>query len=107
MRILLFLLFTSISFLCFTQETNTNRIQKKVHVKNSIFIDSVSITPFQFKLFDKNLKQIDTTYYTVDYGKSILQIKNTDSIATDSIYIHYTKYPDFVTKKYFLLDKNI
>ncbi|NQY27923.1 MAG: hypothetical protein HRT69_00455 [Flavobacteriaceae bacterium] len=107
MRILLFLLFTSISFLCFTQETNTNRIQKKVHVKDSILIDSVSITPFQFKLFDKNLKQIDTTYYTVDYGKSILQIKNTDSIATDSIYIHYTKYPDFVTKKYFLLDKSI
>jgi len=107
MRIPLFLFFTFISFLGYTQETNNNRIQKKVQVKDTIYVDSVSITPFQFKLFDKGLKPIDSTQYTIDYGKSILLLKNSDNIATDSIYIHYTKYPDFVTKKYFLFDKSI
>ena len=107
MRIFLFIFFTSISFLSFTQETNTNRVQKRVLVKDRIQIDSVSINPFQFKLFDKNLKPIDSSLYTTDFSKSILRIKNKDSIATDSIHIHYTKYPDFVTKKYFLFDESI
>jgi len=107
MRILLFLFFTSISFLSYAQETNSNRVQKRFKVTDSIRIDSVSITPFQFKLFDKNLKAIDSALYTVNFSTSMLQLKNKNQIATDSIYIHYTKYPDFVTKKYFLLDKSI
>jgi len=107
MQIRLVLLLVLIGFWGHSQDSNSNRVQKKIQIQDSIRIDSVSITPFQFKLFDKNLKTIDSTYYTVDFSKSILQLKNKDSITTDSIYIHYTKYPEFVTKKYFLFDESI
>ncbi|MGB0896583.1 MAG: hypothetical protein ACPGU9_02620 [Flavobacteriaceae bacterium] len=82
-------------------------MQKKIRVSDSIRIDSVSITPFQFKVLNNNLKPIDSIHYTVDFGNSILRFKNKKDISTDSIYIHYTKYPEFVTKKYFLLDESI
>ena len=91
----------------FSQENSSNRVQVKVRVSDSILIDSVSITPFQFKILDKQLKPIDSTLYAIDYSKSVLTFKDTTKITTDSIYIHYTKYPDFVTKKYFLFDENI
>jgi hypothetical protein len=103
-----FFLFISIfSFVSFAQETESNRIQKSFKVKDSVRIDSVSITPFQFKVFDENLNIIDSTNYTVDFGKSILQFKDKSKISSDSVYIHFTKYPDFITKKYFLLDESI
>jgi len=107
MRIQLVILLFFIGFWGYSQNNQSNRVQKRVLVKDSIRIDSVSINPFQFKLFDKNLKPIDSTLYTTDFSKSILRIKNKDSITTDSIYIHYTKYPDFVTKKYYLFDESI
>ena len=107
MKISFFLFISIFSLASFSQETESNRIQKSFKVKDSILIDSVSITPFKFKLFNKNLKAIDTTKYTIDFGKSILKFKDKSKISTDSVYIHYTKYPDFITKKYFLLDESI
>lgn len=103
---LLFLLFTFCS-LGFSQENTANRVQKKLVVSDSIFVDSVSITPFQFRVLDRYLKPIDSTSYTIDYSKSILRFKNKEDIQTDSIFIQYTKYPEFVTKKYFLFDESI
>ncbi len=104
-RILYFFLLSC--FLGFTQENNSNRVQKKIRVSDSVLVDSVSITPFQFKVLDKNLKPIDSTHYTIDFGKSVLRFKDKSEILTDSIYIHYTKYPEFVTKKYFLFDESV
>ena len=104
-RILYFFLLSC--FLGFTQKNNSNRVQKKIRVSDSILVDSVSITPFQFKVLDKNLKPIDSTHYTIDFGKSVLRFKDKSEILTDSIYIHYTKYPEFVTKKYFLFDESV
>ncbi len=101
----LLFIFLLTSFLGFSQKND--RVQKKMRVSDSIVLDSVSITPFQFKVLNKRLKPIDTTLYTIDYSKSILRFKNKSEISTDSIYIHYTKYPNFVTKKYFLFDENI
>ena len=104
---LLLLFFTCICFFGFSQEDQSNRIQKKIALKDHIVLDSVSINPYQFKVLDKNLKAIDSSLYDVDFGKSTLSFKTLDSISTDSIYVHYTKYPKFLTKKYFLFDENI
>ncbi len=64
-------------------------MQKKVAFQNEIQIDSVSINPFQFQISDKNFKTIDTTQYTVDFGKSILKFKANTTVKTDSIIINY------------------
>ena len=105
-HVLLFLTFLFGS-LGFAQETPNRRVEKKVAFTQEIIVDSTSITPFDFKIFDKQLKRIDTSLYKIDFSTSRLVFTTTDSIASDSIYIHYTKYPQFLTKKYYQFDKSI
>ena len=107
MKLPILYLFLIMSFLVQAQEESSYRVQKKIALNDSIVIDTVSITPFQFRVLNKQLKPIDTTHYTVDYGKSILRFHSASAIETDSVYVQYTKYPEFVTKKYFLFDESI
>jgi len=101
-------------FLCFCiglfftvnlQGQTKNRRTKKIAVKDSIVLDSVSINPFQFKLTDKKNNLIDSTAYRIDFEKAILYL-NLAKINTDSIRVSYTKYPAFLTKKYRGFNKN-
>lgn len=85
-------------------QTKNLRI-KKVAVKDSIVLDSVSINPFQFKLTDKKNNPIDSTAYRIDFTKAVLYL-NLAKINTDSIRVSYTKYPEFLTKKYSGFNKN-
>ncbi|MFD0964484.1 hypothetical protein [Pseudofulvibacter geojedonensis] len=89
----------------FSQESLNNRIQKKLAVTDSILLDSVSINPYKFKVLNKQFQPIDSTFYKIDFAKSILTFNN--PIATDSVYVEYTKYPDFLTKEYFLFDEKL
>ena len=89
----------------FAQQPASNYRTKKMMVKDSIQIDSVSINPSQFSLKTKNDVLIDTTYYKVDFSKAFLIFKK--PIETDSVIIDYLKYPNFLTRKYFQLDDKI
>ncbi|WP_040559543.1 hypothetical protein [Kordia algicida] len=88
------------------QGQTKNRRTKKVAVKDSIVLDSVSINPFKFKVTDKKNKLIDSTAYRIDFTKAILYVDRS-KITTDSIRISYTKYPKFLTKKYSGFNKNV
>ncbi|WP_179337206.1 hypothetical protein [Winogradskyella ludwigii] len=101
---LLFLLVLS-SFLGFSQEQNSNYIQKKVAVTDSIQIDSVSINPSRFIVRTKDNKILDSTLYTVDFAKAILRFKQPTKI--DTIQINYLQYPKFLTKIYRQLDDGV
>ncbi|WP_353777220.1 hypothetical protein [Winogradskyella sp. 3972H.M.0a.05] len=92
-------------FCVFAQETSSNYKTKKVAVKDSIRVDSVSINSAKFILKTKNNVIIDSTFYTIDFAKALLTFKK--PVETDSIIIEYLKYPDFVTKTYKQLDENI
>lgn len=94
-----------VSFCVFAQEPISNYKTKKVAVRDSIQIDSVSINSSKFSLKTKNEVLIDTSFYTIDFSKALLTFKK--PIATDSVIINYLKYPDFITKTYFQLNKNI
>lgn len=94
-----------ICFCGFSQSQNSNYKTKKVAVKDSIQIDSVSINPHFFSIKRKDKTLIDSTYYSVDFAKAILTFKKT--IETDSIIINYLKFPEFLTKTYKQLDNNI
>ena len=95
-------------FLCLSllaQEQNSNYRIKKVKVTGSIKVDSVSINSSWFILKSKHGKTIDSTNYTIDFKTATLTLKR--PLETDSLIIEYLKYPDFITKTYKQLDKDI
>ncbi|WP_298556576.1 hypothetical protein [uncultured Algibacter sp.] len=99
------LLLILIGFCGFSQNQSSNYKTKKVAVKDTIQIDSVSINSNSFSITRLDNTFIDSTNYSVDFAKAILTFKKT--IETDSVIIHYLKFPDFLTKTYKQLDKNI
>ncbi len=89
----------------FAQEPTSNYRTKKVAIRDSIKIDTVSINTSSFMLRRKDNTIIDSSYYHVDFSKALLTFKK--PVETDSIVIDYLRYPDFMTKKYFQLDERI
>ena len=94
-----------IGFCGFSQNPVSNYRTKKVAVNHSIVIDSVSINSNYFSIKTKNNKVVDTSFYAVDFGKALL--KFIKPVETDSIFINYLKFPEFLTKTYKQLDENI
>lgn len=100
---------TILGFLCafcaFAQNETSNYRIKKIAVKDSIKIDSVSINSSWFLLKSKDQQTIDSTFYTIDYRKALLTFKK--PILQDTLIIEYLRYPDFLTKTYKQLDESI
>ncbi|MFB9056043.1 hypothetical protein ACFFU9_04740 [Mariniflexile ostreae] len=97
-----------ISFICFSamaQKHTSNYRIKKVALKDTIFVENVSINSSFFKIQRKDQSVVDTTLYTIDFSKAILTFKK--NVASDSILIHYLRFPDFLTKTYQQLDETI
>ena len=105
MKHFVFILIFSISFCGFTQEPSSNYKTIKIAVKDSIQIDSVSINSSYFLIKRKDGTTIDSTFYSVNFGKAFLIFKK--PIKTDSLLISYLKFPDFITKTYQQLDENV
>lgn len=86
------------------QEIKSPYKNKKIAVSNdTIKIDSVSINKSFFKLQDASGNDIDTTFYKVDFQKSILVFRNNFK-AEDSLSIRYFAYPQYLTKEYSIYD---
>lgn len=94
-----------IGFCGYSQNKISNYRTKKIAIKDTIRIDSVSINSSWFSIKKKDNSIIDSTYYTVDFSKALLTFKK--PIETDSIEINYLKFPNFLTKTYQQLDDNI
>ena len=94
-----------IGFCGFSQRQKSNYRTKKVAVKDSIRIDSVSINSNVFSIRKKDSTLIDSTFYNIDFAKALLTFKK--PIDTDSIIINYLKFPDFITRTYKQLDDTI
>ncbi|WP_179343274.1 hypothetical protein [Winogradskyella ursingii] len=105
MKIAISFLLLCCAFVSFSQERSSNFKIKKIAVRDSIKIDSVSINPSRFVVRSKDGKQIDSTLYTVDFSKSILTFKVPSEL--DSITVEYLRYPEFFTKVYRQLDEDV
>lgn len=95
-------------FMCFcawAQSPTSIYTTKKRAVLDTIKIDTVSINPLKFVLKSKEGVVIDTSVYKVDFSKAQLTFKT--AVATDTVVIEYLRYPDFITRKYALLDPKI
>ena len=59
-------------------------IKKRIAVKDSVLVDSLSISPSFFKVMDKEGVLIDSSRYTIDYSTSLLSFKNKFSLNSPS-----------------------
>lgn len=105
MRITTAILFFFFSFTAFAQEKQSNYRIKRLAVKDSIKIDSISINPSTFRVKTKDNKVLDSTLYHIDFAKAILRFKQ--SVQIDTIVVEYLRYPNFITKNYKQLDESI
>src|SRR6478609_4699182 len=88
------------------QEIKSLYQNKKVAVSNdTIAIEKVSISPSFFKLQDADGKEIDTSFYKIDFKKGKLVFKN-GFTSQDSLTVRYFKYPEQLTKTYSIYDQD-
>lgn len=91
----------------YAQETFILQKNKKIPVlKDSIYLEKNSINPSFFELKNAQNQILDTSYYHIDFQKSLLILKPKFQKSTDSIQVSYQKWPDFLTKKYAYFDDN-
>ncbi len=88
------------------QIDQTGLISKEIIVKNdTIRIDSISLNPAYFKLTTTLGKEIDSSFYDIDFSTSELVLKRP---VNDTILVFYKSLPKFLTKTYRINDtKNI
>ncbi|WP_255553923.1 hypothetical protein [Mesonia aestuariivivens] len=89
------------------QEINTDFQSKRVSVRDTIAVDTVSINSFYFKLKDKQNKEIDTSLYEIDFATAKLVLNDSLLTATDSLVVEYKSYPEFLTKRYYQFDPKV
>ncbi|MEN8187878.1 MAG: hypothetical protein ABFR05_12180 [Bacteroidota bacterium] len=106
-KILLLIIF----FSCFLTQAQTisSNIKSKTfsQITDTLHIDSLSISPNYFKVFDKNGELISQDNYKVDFAKARLILKNNLKGYVTFIKVEYEPLPDFLTKKYTALNKNL
>ncbi len=106
MKYLLFILCLCTVTIGVAQETTTTYRSKKIAVRDTIKVDTVSINPSFFEVFDASGKKIDSTAYSVDYKTGTLFFAERTT-PTDSITINYLKYPQFLTRDYYTFDPKL
>ena len=89
------------------QDNASNYRTKTKAVSDTVVVDTVSINPSRFKLFNIDGLEIDTLRYRVDYKKGLLFLSPDIINETDSVKIDYLRYPDFLTRDYYALDPKI
>jgi len=105
MRILLYLLLFFSAVAIRAQEVKSNYRTIKLASADSIRLDSVPINPSRFKLTRSDGTAVDPTVYTIDYNKALLTLDPETVEANDSLTVSYLRYPDYLTRDYYLFDK--
>jgi hypothetical protein len=104
----LLLLFLLVSVISNAQIQSKNIHKKSFLVRNdSIKVDSVSITPFNFNVYSNDSIKIDSSNYSIDYSKALLIFNRENETKLNEVIVEYTSYPDFLTKKYFKFDEKL
>ena len=92
--------------LAYTQDDTSNYRTETFAVRDTLVLDSVGINPAHFRIFRGNTT-IEPDSYTVDYAKGTVVFDPRVLAQRDSVTISYLRYPDFLTRDYFLLDPSV
>jgi len=81
---------------------------KEYLVQNdSIQIDSLSINPGYFKLYEDQTKLVDEDLFEVDFANAILHFNNPMYWKGKKVKVAYLPYPDFMTRNYSAFDSSL
>ncbi len=103
-KLLLVFFFILIPKLSAQEIKSLYKTKKIVATKDTIEIEKVSISPSFFKLQTKDGKDIDTTYYKVNFKTGKLFFRKPFT-SPDSLTIRYFNYPEHLTKTYSIYDQ--
>lgn len=105
MKRIVCIFFILCGFSSLAQKKSLNFRSKSVKVvSDTIQIDTISISPYNFKVYNSLKQQIDTTEYIVNFGKAQLIINKQKY---PHIRIEYKTLPQFLTKVYSKFDKKL
>lgn len=107
MKLYLYLFIFFMALSGYAQDEGSNYRTKKIAVLDSIQIDSVSLNPSRFSVKDKQGQTIDSTSYRIDFETGLIIFSEAFRRENDSVTVDYLRYPDFLTKNYFVLDPKI
>ncbi len=106
-RILVFLFLLS-NLIVSAQALPEGVVVKEYLVQNdSIQIDSLSINPGFFKLYDEQAQLVQRDLYVVDYTKARLLFKDPIYWKGKKVNIAYLPYPEFMTRSYTAFDRSL
>ncbi len=89
----------------FAQEITDLQTRRMV-VRDTVKLDSVSINPDFFEILDSKGNRIDAQFYKIDFQKSELTFLPNFAFADDTLTIKYQKLPDYLTKTYSIYDQS-
>jgi len=100
------LLLISFSGLSAQELSTYYKIKKIVASKNGIHLDSVSLNSSFFKIENSKGNTIDSSFYKIDFQKSLLTFKPDSPFYNDTLTVRFLKFPDFLTKEYSIYDRS-
>lgn len=95
------LLFTIV---CVQAQNNSNLQQMRIPAKDTLVLDSISIAPVGFSLKTLDNKEVDSSFYHVDFASARLILKSEFLQKQDSLQVTFMRYPKFLTASRQLLD---
>lgn len=108
MKNILVLICFFIGFFAFGQNKPKNVKTKLFTItSDTIYLDSVSISPYYFKVYNASNEIIDINNYEVNFEKSRLILNQYFAPTNTEIKVEYEPLPEFLTKTYFIYDDNL
>jgi len=100
------ILLTAFCFLGLEAQENNSlyKIKKIQAINDSIQLENESLNSSFFKLVDTKNNSIDSTLYKINFRKGTLLLNEKLLSKTDSVYVHYLKLPELLTKEYRIYD---
>jgi hypothetical protein len=89
------------------QESKSLYATKKIPISSdTITIEKKSINPDFFELRDQSNALIDSSFYQINFQKGYLLLSQQWKATSDSLTIHYLKFPDYLTKEYSIYNES-
>ncbi|MCF6213080.1 MAG: hypothetical protein L3J45_03545 [Flavobacteriaceae bacterium] len=105
MKFKVFFIMTFLSFFAHAQNhTSRAKIKQIILVKDTVYLEKFSISPFNFKILNKNGITVLNTDYKINYAKAMLVIS---AKKYSKISVYYDLLPDFLTKTYKMFDTSL
>jgi len=106
-KLFILLLFTFSAHI-FAQQTGYINLKTKLIKVTApvVKIDTFSIQPFYFEVFDAQNQLVTKADYQVDFVKATLHFIDFDKYKNKYLLIHYLVYPEFLRKTYQIIDKD-